>query len=230
MVHYRPKSPTSAYKIYLYLQAKIGHKSNQTRAGKPTASPLLAVQEEGEEEEKNTSCAALHRFPRAVRRPRVVRVICRPRAITSPHVGRPAQFVARNRYPFMEAEARDLRLEDVQQLLGLYRQVVTKYRMLSEALRQLSVDENQLLHVLNNHQCQDVKEKIKQQLEQGKNGSKHICFFLSFFLSFPGRLRMVSVVYCSWKQWRHKVNGIRLGTLRIYEFCRMDGHGIVDDP
>ncbi|RRT40385.1 hypothetical protein B296_00043127 [Ensete ventricosum] len=44
MVHYRPKSLTSAYKTYLYLQAKIGHKANQTRAAKPTASPLLAVQ------------------------------------------------------------------------------------------------------------------------------------------------------------------------------------------
>ncbi|RZS01751.1 hypothetical protein BHM03_00031659 [Ensete ventricosum] len=44
MVHYRPKSPTSAYKTYLYLQAKIGHKANQTRAAKPTASPLLTVQ------------------------------------------------------------------------------------------------------------------------------------------------------------------------------------------
>ncbi|RWV92879.1 hypothetical protein GW17_00044709 [Ensete ventricosum] len=44
MVHYRPKSPTSAYKTYLYLQAKMGHKANQTQAAKPTASPLLAVQ------------------------------------------------------------------------------------------------------------------------------------------------------------------------------------------
>ncbi|RZR75475.1 hypothetical protein BHM03_00058779 [Ensete ventricosum] len=44
MVHYRPKSPTSAYKTYLYLQAKIGHKVNQTRAAKPTASTLLVVQ------------------------------------------------------------------------------------------------------------------------------------------------------------------------------------------
>ncbi|RWW71389.1 hypothetical protein BHE74_00020872 [Ensete ventricosum] len=44
MVHYRPRSPTSAYKTYLYLQAKMSHKANQTRAAKPTASPLLAVQ------------------------------------------------------------------------------------------------------------------------------------------------------------------------------------------
>ncbi|RWW03992.1 hypothetical protein GW17_00032808 [Ensete ventricosum] len=44
MVHYRSKSPTSAYKTYLYLQAKMGHKANQTRAAKPTASLLLAVQ------------------------------------------------------------------------------------------------------------------------------------------------------------------------------------------
>ncbi|RWW42790.1 hypothetical protein BHE74_00051620 [Ensete ventricosum] len=49
MVHYRPKSPTSAYHIYLYLQAKIGHKANQTRAAKPIASPLLAVQATNEE-------------------------------------------------------------------------------------------------------------------------------------------------------------------------------------
>ncbi|RWW10939.1 hypothetical protein GW17_00025488 [Ensete ventricosum] len=33
-----------AYKTYLYLQAKMGHKANQTRAAKPTGSPLLAVQ------------------------------------------------------------------------------------------------------------------------------------------------------------------------------------------
>ncbi|RWV77314.1 hypothetical protein GW17_00061875 [Ensete ventricosum] len=44
MVHYRPKSLTSAYKIYLYLQATIGHKTNQTWAAKPTVSPLLVVQ------------------------------------------------------------------------------------------------------------------------------------------------------------------------------------------
>ncbi|CAD5178624.1 unnamed protein product [Musa acuminata subsp. malaccensis] len=75
-------------------------------------------------------------------------------------------YVEGNGYPFMEAEARDLRLEDVQQLLGLYKQVVTKYRKLSEALRQLSIDENQLL---DNHQRQDMKEKIEQQLEQAGN-------------------------------------------------------------
>ncbi|RRT70207.1 hypothetical protein B296_00020310 [Ensete ventricosum] len=36
--------PTSAYRTHSYLQAKIGYKANQTRAAKPTASPLLAVQ------------------------------------------------------------------------------------------------------------------------------------------------------------------------------------------
>ncbi|RWW07530.1 hypothetical protein BHE74_00034489 [Ensete ventricosum] len=36
--------PTSAYKTHSYLQAKIGYKANQTRATKPTASLLLAVQ------------------------------------------------------------------------------------------------------------------------------------------------------------------------------------------
>ncbi|RZS22490.1 hypothetical protein BHM03_00055279 [Ensete ventricosum] len=58
MVHYRPKSPTSAYKTYLYLQVKIGHKANQTWATKPTASPLLAVQglASGEEEATMGGC------------------------------------------------------------------------------------------------------------------------------------------------------------------------------
>ncbi|RRT68505.1 hypothetical protein B296_00010469 [Ensete ventricosum] len=37
--------PTSAYKTHLYLQAKIGYKANQNRTAKPTASPLLAVQD-----------------------------------------------------------------------------------------------------------------------------------------------------------------------------------------
>ncbi|RWW76169.1 hypothetical protein BHE74_00015761 [Ensete ventricosum] len=36
--------PTSAYKTHSYLQAKIDHKANQTRAAKPTVRPLLAVQ------------------------------------------------------------------------------------------------------------------------------------------------------------------------------------------
>ncbi|RZR99246.1 hypothetical protein BHM03_00028752, partial [Ensete ventricosum] len=36
--------PTSAYKTHSYLQANIGHKANQTRAAKSTASPLLAIQ------------------------------------------------------------------------------------------------------------------------------------------------------------------------------------------
>ena len=124
---------------------------------------------------------------------------------------------AGNGYPFMEAEARDLRLEDVQQLLGLYKQVVTKYRKLSEALRQLSIDENQLL---NNHQRQDMKEKIEQQLEQGKNGTNYILLLPLFYL-VDYVWCLVSVVFCSWQQWRHKVNGIQLGTLPIYECCRM---------
>ncbi|RRT31449.1 hypothetical protein B296_00048329 [Ensete ventricosum] len=35
---------TSAYKTHSYLQTKIGHKANQTRAAKPTVSLLLTVQ------------------------------------------------------------------------------------------------------------------------------------------------------------------------------------------
>ncbi|RWW47236.1 hypothetical protein BHE74_00046784 [Ensete ventricosum] len=60
---------TSAYKTHSYLQAKIGHKANQNRAAKPTAGPLLAVQDLSRkaaaivEEEKGSSdvgcnCAA----------------------------------------------------------------------------------------------------------------------------------------------------------------------------
>ncbi|RWV80164.1 hypothetical protein BHE74_00059486 [Ensete ventricosum] len=39
-----PLHPSSAHKTHSYLQAKIDHKANQTRAAKLTASSLLAVQ------------------------------------------------------------------------------------------------------------------------------------------------------------------------------------------
>lgn len=48
-------------------------------------------------------------------------------------------------YPFMKAEAKDLTAEDVQQLLRLYKQVVTRYTVLSKALARLSLREDQLL-------------------------------------------------------------------------------------
>ncbi|WOK96535.1 vacuolar protein sorting-associated protein 9A isoform X1 [Canna indica] len=68
-----------------------------------------------------------------------------------------------SRYPFMDAEARDLRFEDVHKLLGLYKHQVARYAMLSEALNQLSINENQLLSVINVPQG---AEKMKQQINR----------------------------------------------------------------
>nr|CAD1818155.1 unnamed protein product [Ananas comosus var. bracteatus] len=51
-----------------------------------------------------------------------------------------------NKYPFMERDAEDLTREDVKMLLGLYKQLVTKYTRLSEALRRHSLDEDLLIH------------------------------------------------------------------------------------
>ena len=46
----------------------------------------------------------------------------------------------------MDKKAEDLTGSDVQQLLGLYKQVVTRYSMLSKALGQLNITEDQLLY------------------------------------------------------------------------------------
>ena len=46
----------------------------------------------------------------------------------------------------MDKRAEDLTGADVQQLLGLYKQAVTKYSMLSKALGQLNITEDQLLY------------------------------------------------------------------------------------
>lgn len=46
----------------------------------------------------------------------------------------------------MERDAEDLTREDVKMLLGLYKQLVTKYTRLSEALRRHSLDEDLLIH------------------------------------------------------------------------------------
>lgn len=68
------------------------------------------------------------------------------------------------RYPFLEAKAQDLRLEDVQKLLGLYKHIVTKYTALSDALSQLSIDQNHLLRALKDPKS---KAKMKEQINKG---------------------------------------------------------------
>ncbi|KAG8098908.1 hypothetical protein GUJ93_ZPchr0013g37667 [Zizania palustris] len=50
------------------------------------------------------------------------------------------------RFPFMDSETESLTPAQVKQLHELYRQVVTRYKLLSKALRKLSVDEDQLLN------------------------------------------------------------------------------------
>ena len=46
----------------------------------------------------------------------------------------------------MDSETESLTPAEVKQLHELYRQVVTRYTLLSKALRKLSVDEDQLLN------------------------------------------------------------------------------------
>ena len=50
------------------------------------------------------------------------------------------------RFPFMDSETESLTLGEVKQLHDLYKRVVTRYMLLSEALRKLSIDEDQLLN------------------------------------------------------------------------------------
>ncbi|KAG6534944.1 hypothetical protein ZIOFF_008854 [Zingiber officinale] len=69
------------------------------------------------------------------------------------------------RYPFMEAKAQDLRFEDVQKLLGLYKHIVTKYAALSDALSRLSIDQNHLLAL----QDPKSKAKMKEQIDNAMN-------------------------------------------------------------
>lgn len=53
-----------------------------------------------------------------------------------------------NNYPFLDKEAENLSSEDVQKLLGLYKQVVSRYTTLSKALHQFNLGEDQLLYLL----------------------------------------------------------------------------------
>jgi hypothetical protein len=54
--------------------------------------------------------------------------------------------VTGSRFPFMDAETESLTPGEVKQLHDLYRQVVTRYTLLSKALRKLSIDEDQLIN------------------------------------------------------------------------------------
>jgi hypothetical protein len=50
------------------------------------------------------------------------------------------------RFPFMDSETESLTPGEVKQLHDLYRKVVTRYTLLSKALRKLSIDEDQLIN------------------------------------------------------------------------------------
>jgi len=50
------------------------------------------------------------------------------------------------RFPFMDSETESLNPREVKQMHDLYRQVVTRYTLLSKALRKLSIDEDQLIN------------------------------------------------------------------------------------
>ncbi|KAF7076205.1 hypothetical protein CFC21_080895 [Triticum aestivum] len=52
---------------------------------------------------------------------------------------------AGSRFPFMDSETENLTQAELKQLHGLYRKTVTRYTLLSKALRKLSIDEDQLL-------------------------------------------------------------------------------------
>lgn len=49
-------------------------------------------------------------------------------------------------YPFMEAEAGELTVQDVEKLLKLYKDVVTRYSNLSTAYKRLSLSKRELIH------------------------------------------------------------------------------------
>ncbi|XP_038974517.1 vacuolar protein sorting-associated protein 9A-like isoform X3 [Phoenix dactylifera] len=71
-------------------------------------------------------------------------------------------------YPFMGSEAKELTTEDVQQLLRLYQQVVTRYTMLTKALARLSLHEEQLLHIMKDPAgSTELKKEIEKRIHEG---------------------------------------------------------------
>nr|XP_029121848.1 vacuolar protein sorting-associated protein 9A isoform X3 [Elaeis guineensis] len=70
-------------------------------------------------------------------------------------------------YPFMESEAKDLTVEDVQQLLRLYQHVVTRYTRLTKALARLSLHEERLLHTMKDPASStELKKEIEKWLHK----------------------------------------------------------------
>lgn len=69
------------------------------------------------------------------------------------------------RYPFMEAEAGELTVGDVEKLLSLYKDVVKKYTSLSRAVRHLAISklEPSIPHLKGTNVTQ---EKPEEQLEK----------------------------------------------------------------
>lgn len=68
----------------------------------------------------------------------------------------------------MESEANDLTVDDVQQLLRLYQQVVTRYTMLTKALARLSLHEEHLLHIMKDPASStELKEEIEKRIHKG---------------------------------------------------------------
>ncbi|KAH7685208.1 Bacterial epsilon antitoxin protein [Dioscorea alata] len=63
------------------------------------------------------------------------------------------------KYPFMETEAEDLTLSEVQDLLCSYKQLVKRYTMLSNTLHRLSPHEFQLLNSPEHLTCSDSLDK-----------------------------------------------------------------------
>lgn len=67
-------------------------------------------------------------------------------------------------YPFMEAEAGELAMEDVRKLLGVYKDVITRYSLLCKVVRGLNIDKDKLPNVLR----EDLGDSISDQLEATK--------------------------------------------------------------
>ncbi|XP_077224710.1 vacuolar protein sorting-associated protein 9A-like [Tasmannia lanceolata] len=74
---------------------------------------------------------------------------------------------ARGKYPYMEAEAGELTVEDVHKLLSLYKDVVTRYSMLCKAVKGVSLDNETSSLVLN----QDLSNCTPSQSKSDELGS-----------------------------------------------------------
>lgn len=74
-------------------------------------------------------------------------------------------------YPFMEAEAGELTIEDVEKLLGIYKDVVKKYTSLSKAVRHLAISKLEpcIPHLKGtNVQLEKPEEQLKKDHQMGE--------------------------------------------------------------